>query len=234
MALTVTLSGLRTLVRRRTDQVDSTQVSDAEINGWINAGMRHYVRLLIVANPDFYVLESSLNTTSGTYEYTLPSTFLAIRGVDRVEGDRRTTLKGYTWVDRNRYRLQSTDYPRYRVVRGGRAGDGVRIIFASDPGTTTAGYLVHYIGVPSDLSADGDTLDDVLSLSDYVVIYASACVQQMLGEHEHAGALRAEQAAMEAAITQLARMRTADGSVVVGKRRGPVDDDDEERYRWPT
>jgi hypothetical protein len=224
MALTVTLAGLRTLVRRRTDQVTSTQVTDAEIDGFINVGMRHYVRQLVAASPDFYVLESSLNTTSGTYEYALPAAFLALRGVDRVEGDDRTSLLGFTWVDRNKYRRSSTRYPRARVLRGGRAGAAV-LQFASNPGTTTAGYLVHYLGVPADLSADGDTLDDVLSLSDYVVIYAAACVREMLEEESLAASLRAELAVMEAAIVKLAKMRTADGTVQVGGSSRDYDDD---------
>jgi len=231
MAILVSLSNARTLVRRRTDQVNSDQVTDAEINGWLNVGMRHFARVLIAAQPDTYVLETSLSTTSGTYEYALPSGFLGLRGVDRIEGDDRTTLKGFTWADRNRYRRDSTRYPRVRWLRGGRAGAAV-LQFASDPGTTTAGYLVHYMGVPADLSADGDTFDDMLGLSDYVVAYASACVREKLDEQELAMGLRAEMEKMEAAITQLGRIRSADGSVRVGNPSHDYDDD--EVPRWPT
>lgn len=232
MALTVTLLTLRTLVRRRTDQVSSDQVTDAELTGWVNMGMRHYVRQLVAANPDFYVLATTLNTTSGTREYTLPAGFLKVRGVDRVVSatDRRT-LRGFTWVDRNRFLRVTTDEPRYMVRGGGRAGDGVRIVFASDPGTTTAGYEVFYLGVPSDLSADGDTLDDVLGLSDYVVVYASACVREKLDELDMAMGLRAEMEKMEAAITQLGRTRSADGTVRVGNPSRDYDED--EVTRWP-
>jgi hypothetical protein len=235
MALTVTLAGLRTLVRTRTDQVNSTQVTDAEINAWINVGMRHYVRQLVAANPDFYVLETSINTTSGTYEYALPAGFLQLRGVDKVEGDHRYTVHGFTWVDRNRWRTARPHVPRARVIRGGRDGSGARLQFASDPGTTTAGYLVHYTGVPDDLSADGDTLDDVIGLSDYVVIYAAACVREKLDELELAAGLRAELARAEASIQQMARMRTVDGTVVVGNARHDFYDDDGDRERpWRT
>lgn len=234
MAILVRLDDARTLVRRRTDQVNSDQVTDAELTGWLNMGMRHYARILIAAQPDTYVLESSLNTTSGTYEYALPSGFLGLKGVDRVfSATDRTSLETFGWVDRNRYRRSNTDYPRYRWLRGGRAGAAV-LQFASNPGTTTAGYLVHYVGVPADLSADGDTFDDMLGLSDYVVIYASACVREKLDEQELAMGLRAEMEKMEAAITQLGRIRTADGGVQVGGRSHDHDYDDEERYRWPT
>lgn len=232
MALTVTLLTLRTLVRRRTDQESSSQVADAELTAYINMGMRHYVRVLVAANPDFYVLSTTLNTTSGTREYTLPAGFLKVRGVDRVvSADDRRTLKGFTWVDRNRYLRSTTDEPRYMIRGGGRAGDGVRIVFASDPGTTTAGYEVFYLGVPADLSADGDTLDDVLGLSDYVVVYASACVREKLDEQELAMGLRAEMEKMEAAITQLGKTRSADGTVRVGNPSHHYDDD--EVPRWP-
>lgn len=232
MALTTTLVALRTLVRRRTDQVDSAQVEDAEINGWINQGMRHFVRQLVSVNPDYYVLEESISTTSGTREYELPAGFITVRGLDRVDGDQRTTLRGFSWVDRNRFWSLSTKYPRYRVIRGGRDGTGARLQFASDPGTTTDGYLLHYTGVPDDLTADGDELDDILGLSDYVVVYAAACVREMLDEESQAAGLRAEMAQMEAAIRNFARMRTSDGTVVVGERRHHFDDD--EGYRWPT
>lgn len=234
MALPVTLADLRTLVRRRTDQVDSDQVEDDEIDGFINVGMRHYVRQLVAANPDFYVLETSVSTTSGTYEYALPAGFLALRGVDRVEGNDRTSLLGFTWVDRNKYRRSTTRYPRTRVLRGGRDGTGARLQFASDPGTTTAGYLVHYLGVPDDLTADDDELDDVLGLSDYVVVYAAACVREMLEEMELAAGLRAELAVMEAAIVKLAKMRTADGTVVVGGSSRDSDDDGDRERPWQT
>lgn len=229
MALPVTLAGLRALVRRRTDQVDSTQVSDAEINGWINVGMRHYVRQIVKAHPDYYVSSTSLNTTAGTYTYALPDGFLSLRGVDRIEGDYRTSLKGFTWVDRNRYRQTTTSYPRVRVRGGGRDGSGVVLEFASDPGTTTAGYTVYYLAVPDDLSADGDELDDVLGLSDYVVVYAAACVREMLDQLPQAAALRAELATMEAAIASLPRMRQSDGTITVGNRS-----DDYEDVLWPT
>lgn len=231
MAILVTLLEARTNVRERTDQVNSDQVENSAINRWLNMGMRHYARILIAAQPDTYVLETSLNTTSGTYEYALPSGFLGLRGVDHLEGDDRTSLKGFTWVDRNRYRRDSTKYPRVRWLRGGRAGAAV-LQFASNPGTTTAGYLVHYMGVPADLSADGDTFDDMLGLSDYVVVYASACVREKLDEQELAMGLRAEMEKMEAAITQLGRIRTADGTVRVGNPSHDWDDD--EVPRWPT
>lgn len=232
MALTVTLLTLRTLVRERTDQVNSTQVLDATLTRWINVGMRHYVRHLVAADPDFYVLETSVNTTAGTLEYTLPAGFLLLRGVDKVEGSYRRALKGFTWVDRNRRRGFFAGAPRARVIRGGRDGSGVRLQFDSDPGTTTAGYLVHYCGVPSDLSADGDTLDDVLGLTDYVVVYAAACVREALDEQELAMGLRAELETMKAEITKLGRLRSADGTVRVGN---PSHDYDDEEYpRWPT
>ena len=232
MALQVTLVTLRTLVRERTDQASSTQVLDATLDRWINTGMRHYVRVLVAANPDFYVLSTSVNTTSGTREYALPDGFLKVRGVDRVvSADDRRTLKGFTWVDRNRYLRSTTDEPRYRVLYGGRDGSGVRLQFASNPGTTTAGYEVFYLGVPADLSADSDELDDVLGLSDYVVVYASACVREMLDEQELAMGLRAEMEKMEAAITQLGRTRTADGTVRVGNPSHHYDED--EVPRWP-
>ena len=235
MALTVSLLTLRTLVRRRTDQVNATQVEDAELTGFINVGMRHYVRQLVTANPDFYVLETSLNTTSGTYEYALPAGFIQLRGVDKVEGDHRYTVHGFTWVDRNRWRASRPRVPRARLLRGGRDGSGARLVFASDPGTTTAGYLVHYTGTPADLSADGDLLDDVLGLSDYVVVYAAACVREKLDETELAAGLRAEMSAMEAAIRELAKLRTVDGTVVVGNASHDTYDDDGDRERpWRT
>lgn len=233
MALSVTLLGLRNLVRIRTGQVSSTQVLDAEITGFLNVGMRHYIRTLVAVNPDFYVLETSLNTTAGTYEYALPAGFLALRGVDRVEGTDRTSLLGFTWVDRNKNRRSGARYPKARLLRSGRDGTGARLQFQSDPSTTTAGYLVHYLGVPADLSADADVLDDVLGLSDYVVVYAAACVREMFEEESLAAALRGELTVMEAAIVKLASMRTADGTVVVGNASGRDDYDDEE-YRWPT
>lgn len=232
MAITVTLLALRTGVRERTDQVASDQASNTWLNYLINRGMRHYVRQVIAADRDFYVLETSINTTSGTYEYTLPAGFLGLRGVDRVEGNDRTSLKSFNWVDRNKYRRTSTPYPRYRWLRGGRDGSGVRLQFASDPGTTTAGYLAHYLGVPADLSADGDTLDDILGLSDYVEVYASACVQERFDEREHAASLRAELAVMEAAIIQTVKLRTSDGSARWGNASS--DYDDFEVLPWPT
>lgn len=234
MADTLTLADLRTQVRTQSDQGNSTQDSDAEVDAWINRGMRAMVRRIIRCAPEFYEAEATITTTAGTYEYTVPTGFLSIRGVDRIEGDDRYTMQSYSFRDRNRHRNRhlSTNgrdqLPRYRIARGGQDGAGVRLVFDRDPGSNQ--YLLHYVEVPVDLSDPADTIDGVLGLTDYIITAATALAR---AKHQEDASLElAEMARLEEDILALVQQRTADGTQKIANRDDNLYQDDFEP--WPT
>ncbi len=211
MAQTVSLATLRSEVRLQTDSVGDAHLTDAEINGWINKGLRVLYGKIIACDEDFYLTTSSISTTAGTLEYALPSDFRAVRGVDVSEAGQTITLRSYAFEERSRRSILATSSggfrPRYRIARNGVTGSAARILFDIDPGTRT--YSLHYVPVPPALTVDADTVDGVLGFEDYAIAYAAARVRRK--RDEDPSAELGEMARVEAEVASLAKQRHLDG-----------------------
>lgn len=101
------LGQLRTASRQRADMVNSTFVSDAELNSYINASYYELYDLLVQKyGNDYYVKEYSFNLVGNQSRYDLPDDFYKLLGVDLEISsgpDGYVSLRPFSLAERNRY-----------------------------------------------------------------------------------------------------------------------------------
>lgn len=218
MARTSTLAELIAQVRARTDQEVDSAVDDAShLTPWINNGIAAAFEELTKANPDWYLLTDTIVTTAGTLEYALPADFMLMRGVEYNHGRATIEVHEFAWGERNRGFSVPPSFQsvRYRVIRNGIAGDGVRIAFRPDPGART--YTIHYVPNPPELALGADAFDGIAGFEEFVIEFACIKVRVKQEEdptpHERALAYERER------IQGLAHQRDVSGSSHVARVR---------------
>jgi hypothetical protein len=229
MALAVTLADLRSQVRTQTDTENDTHVTDAEIDGWINKGIRVFTGQLQRTDPDMYIVSVAVTTVAGTREYDFTDAgafnpvvndFRAIRGMDYADGGQVYTLRSFPWLERNKRGplvAGVRDLPRYRVARNGTNGATARLTFDIDP--SSRGYTMHYLPTPTVLTNDTDELDGVMGWDDYVVAYAGYRVHMKANEVEEAQGCQIEMARVEQDIKTMGADRHTDGFERIARTR---------------
>lgn len=239
MALRRTLGEMIGLVRSQADQEDNLFVLDSEITNWINQGIADFWRQMTRANPDWYILEYTLTTTAGTFEYNLYSlipAFALMRGIDLVvNSTRRVSLKPYQFQERNQRRglptAAFTAQPRYRVARNAVDGAGSTLFFDSDPGNNS--YILHYVPSPTRLLLNADNFDGVMGFEDWPVHYAVLKCREKAEEETALAEKRL--AELQADVDDIARHRQLDVGAHIAKTRrrnrgGPYDDDEQDWF----
>lgn len=167
---TFTLSALRDQIRQRADIVRSQHITDAEINGYINASIRELRDLLIQQfGEDYFVSSSTIAVVAETDTYALPADFFKLLGVDLQQTNSEwITLKPFMFSERNRYNtnimrgVYGSDFTKYRI-------QGSSIIFRPVP-TSSQTIKVWYVPMFTSLSLDADTWDGFNGWEEYVVI----------------------------------------------------------------
>jgi len=103
----MTLAQLRTASRQRADMVNSTFISDSELNSYINASYFELYDLLVQKyGNDYYMTEYSFQLQGNISRYDLPADFFKLLGVDlQISGgpDGYVSLRPFTLAERNRY-----------------------------------------------------------------------------------------------------------------------------------
>lgn len=101
------LGQLRTASRQRADMVNSTFISDAELNSYINASYYELYDLLVQKyGNDYYMKEYSFQLQGNVSRYDLPDDFFKLLGVDLEISsgpDGYVSLRPFTLAERNRY-----------------------------------------------------------------------------------------------------------------------------------
>lgn len=170
---------MRARVRQETDQEQSTFVSNAEIDAWINQGVAEVWRLLTTRDPNRGITTATISCTAGTTEYTLPADFMAIRGLDYpLGGGRYASLEPYAFAERNQLAGAPTvGIPpcRYLVLRGSTDNAASRISLLPDPGTVN--LTLWYVAVPELLVDDTDAFDGIIGFEDYPIAWAAMRVR---------------------------------------------------------
>jgi hypothetical protein len=221
MPSTAALSTMRARVRAITDQLESDFVTDAQIDDWINQGVKHVWQLLTTADPDRGTSQATINTTAGTELYVLPTDFMSLRGVDYPisGGDRFVTMEPYAFKERNQYQTRWAPVYRspskYRVLLGNREGTDARISFRPDPGT--AAIVLWYVAVPPPLVADADRFDGIIGFEDYPVYWA--CIEVRAKAEEDDSSERMNLAAIEQKIQAEAGRRDRSGQQRIARVR---------------
>jgi hypothetical protein len=232
MARTRDRAALRNAARQLADQVNSTFVSDAEANFWIDQRVAQLYDMLVAADSDRYVVEASVVTTSSATQpwvVDLPEDFYVLRGVDHVRGNSRYPLESYQLQERDGFG-QASGYPyadrvstRYRVASNGIDGADAALHFDRNPGNTT--FVVYYVPNPPLLAEDEDVLDGFAAWEDWVIF--KVAINMMAKEESDTSTLERECAQIEQRLKHMAATRDAGAASRVadvrnyGFHRGP-------------
>jgi len=116
LATTMTLAQLRTAIRQRADMVNSTFISDAELNSYINQSYFELYDLLVQKYGDNYYVATPVqfDCDGSSQQYALPNgtnfsgapAFYKLLGVDLQlanQNDSFVTIRPFNFSDRNRY-----------------------------------------------------------------------------------------------------------------------------------
>lgn len=182
MSTTMSLLELRTATRQRSDMVNSTFVSDAELNSYVNQSLFELYDLLIQKyGNDYFVASPFTLTTNGTSDsYALPGNFYKLLGVDLAlsnSTDSYVTIKPFNFAERNRYAAPNFQSfygitnLRYRL-RGNK-------LWFTPIAEANQKMRIWYIPRMETLAADTDTTDGISGWTEYVVIDAAIkCMQK--------------------------------------------------------
>lgn len=156
----VTLADVRNTVRQEADLVNSTFVTDAELNGWIRKSYAElYGQIVQAFGTDYFVQTPSTGyqfTTDGINQFfALPTSgsdqlCFKLLGVDvQVSSgiQQWIALRPFAFADRNRAAFPNTQIPQ--------AGQVVRIL---------------YVPFPTLPTQDSDTLDGINGWDEFIVI----------------------------------------------------------------
>jgi hypothetical protein len=201
---------MRDQARALADMTNTNFVTNAEANVLLNQAIAELWSMLTTADPQRYMLTTTINLVAGTREYTLPNDFMALIGVDWVNGNDRYPLEPFALNDRAAGAYAGvtsldpwTPAMRYDVRYSGITGAGVRLVFDRDPPVGSVQVL--YVQAPQLLVADGDTFDGIAGWEDYAVL--DVAIKMLAKEESDPGVYVAQQARLEQRIKALAGKR---------------------------
>jgi hypothetical protein len=219
--MTITLAELRTAVKQRADMVNSSFISDSEMNSYINNSGAELYDLIVSRFEDYYIDSFTFTITSPDDGYTLPSQFYKLRGLDfQISGD-WVTIHKFTFEERNRGNRQinramlGLTNIKYRIV-----GQRIKIIPADQaPGT----YQCWFIPAWTNMIVDSDTASNLEDWHEYIIVDAAIkCLQK---EESDVSILMAQKANLTARIDSMAANRDAGSPEVVSDVRNYIYDD---------
>jgi hypothetical protein len=216
MATTMTLAQLRTATRERSDMVNSTFITDTELDSYINQSYFELYDLLIQKfGNNYYVAAPHVFTTDGTNAfYDLPADFYKLLGVDlaiTAAPSGWVTIRPFNFSDRNRYAVPNfqsfygVTNLRYRLN-----GDQLWLTPIPSGGQQ---IQVWYAPRMTTLVADGDTVDGVSGWTEYIII--DAAIKCMQKEESDVTVLMNQKQAMIARIEAAAENRDAGSPATV-------------------
>lgn len=177
MALTQTLAQMRAALRRVCDIEGTSMLTrhpDADCNDYINRGLGALRRKLTQHVPDLRILSTTtVNLSSGTSSYALPSDFEFLISVELNANGARTWLQAYEMFERPVLSDPNNSGNGIPIAYRLR---GANIDYQPTPGSTGYTSTLWYVPDTSQLAADGNTLDTVQRLDDYVIFYAGKFV----------------------------------------------------------
>jgi hypothetical protein len=208
MAASATLSDLQTRARQRSDMVNSSFISDAELLSMINASYAELYDLMVQTYEDYYITSSTFTLTSSDNGIeALPADFSKLKGVDYSVGGDYITLYPYNWNTRNsrQYnRRVRTDYNRtYKIL-----GSDLRI---EPRDNATGDYQLWYIPSFTPLVATTDTVDSQMTRNgweEYIVV--DVAIKMLAKEESNTAHLEREKKALKQRIESAAGDRDAD------------------------
>lgn len=200
---TVTLLDLRTRARARSDMQSTGFIDNPELNTYINASYAELYDLLVSKyGSDYFVAPPfAISTSANVDQYTLPTDFYKLLGVDfKLGSSQWATIKRFEFSERNIpqiWDICSAEFVRYRL-------SGNNLLLSPVP-TGISQLRAWYIPLPSQLVADGDSFSGMNGYEEYVVI--DAAIKMMAKEESDVSELYAAKQAMIKRIDAMADSR---------------------------
>lgn len=229
----ITLLELRTQSRQRADMERSQLVTDAELTSYVNASTAELYDLLCESyGSEYYVINTEIPVVANQDMYALPDgtlygnapAFYELKGVDlKIANQSYINVRQFNFNERNRFGdfsvwdLIGITNVRYRLV-------GQSLLFSPMP-DRNATLRIWYVPLPVQLVADGDTLDDLNSYSEYII--TDAAIKMMQKEESDVSVLMAQKEALKKRIIDKSQQRDASVSGSVSDIYAENDD-----YYW--
>jgi len=216
MSRLVTLQELMDRSRQYADMQNNNFISDSELTLYIRNACTKYWNLMNQFCQDYNMITSPTQVfVANVKEYTLPTDFLHMRGVDLAlsaapsPNDIWINVKPFQFSERNRFQGYPyftgwgiATYLRYKIKNN---------VIMFDPYPQGYGsFRIHYTPVMPDLVATTDTIDGVNGFEDYIALKAA---ERMLAKEESdVSWIIKETQEFEAQIRQAANDRNRDRS----------------------
>ena len=151
-----TLGNLKTRILARADLENDTNISGVTglLNGYVNASRKRLRRILVLANPMYFLKSASFTLAGSSYTYDLATNvtdFWKALGVEKVTGsapDQIQQLGRFGWRERDGAWTQT-----YRVYTG---------TLEIRPASAAAGsYVIWYIAQPASMTDDANSKLDL-------------------------------------------------------------------------
>lgn len=201
--MSITLSDLRTAVRRRADQENSRFISDAELDTYINAAYAELYDLLVSRFADYFLTNETFTLGGSTSSNSLPAGHYKTRGVDmQVNGE---------WISLPQWMFGERNANRRGLARLARGGISYRVAGGNlmfQPEGDTAGTFRHwYIPRYTPLVNGTDVLSGVLDFEEYIIV--DGAIKCLIKEESDPSVLLAMKAALTQRIAAMAADRDA-------------------------
>jgi hypothetical protein len=225
---TFTESDLRTRARRRADMVNSTFVTDEEIRDYLNSSISELHDMMVKSYEDYFVSEQAYTIPLATGGASLPADFYKALGVDYESGGITSTLRAYSFTERNVYNtpfavIDRLAQPMYKI-------EGTKIKLIPE---NSASATITLFYVPQATQFDGSSVTQITNVipgyEEYIV--AATAIRMLLKEESDTSALELEKQQLGRRIIRAISPRDASGSHAIRDvRKGRYRDDFILRY----
>lgn len=219
---TFTESDLRTRARRRADMENSTFVTDAEVQDYLNSSIAELHDFMVKSYEDYFVSEQTYNAPIATGGVNLPDDFYKALGVDYNSGGITSTLRAFSFTERNVYNtpfavIDRLAEPKYKI-------DGTKIKLIptnSQSGTIT----LFYVPTPTQFSTTVTEVETIIPGYEEYVVVATA-IRMLMKEESDISVLERERQQLASRIIRALSPRDVSGSQAIRDvRKGRFRDD---------
>lgn len=203
-----TLGTIRATCQQRVDMVNSSFITTAEWNGYINAACQELWGLMVQKYGDNYLVQSPYTfTTDGVNDkFTLPTDFFKLLAVDVLVNSGTTqyvNVPRFNTMDRNRFGPYGNIMPWGRInLYYQLLGSQIWLMPLPFSGQTVRLFYVPRFTL---LVNDSDTLDAVNGWEDFVV--ADVCIKALAKEESDPSVFMQQKAALMARLEAEAENR---------------------------
>ncbi len=229
----VEFSTLKQRAQRRADMVNSSFVSDDEIKDYVNSSIAELYDFLVKSYEDYFVATKEYTAPLASGGEALPTSsdsggaFYKALGVDYNSGGITSTLKAYSFSERNVYNtpyavIDRLAEPMYKVE-----GSKIKLI----PNNSQSGTItLFYVPLPTQFSTTVTEIETIIPGYEEYVVVATA-IRMLMKEESDTRQLELEKNQLASRIIRALSPRDTSGSFAIRDvRKGRFRDDFILRY----